>query len=157
MVKKLHKGFTLVELLIVIVIIGILAAVLLLSSGSSSDSAQAARIISNLRGLKAAALMAYADSSDHWKANPANFPSPNQLIWYMDRDVLTLPGHISTYITATDGLNNEWWVHIYMDEQTPGTKAKMAAKAASLGFYRTIPAIPANLYNSEGRLWYRLK
>ena len=51
------KGFTLVELLVTVIIIGILAGMLLLSAGASTDSAKAARIIADLRSMKAAALM----------------------------------------------------------------------------------------------------
>jgi general secretion pathway protein G len=61
---KVRKGFTLVELLIVIVIIGILAAAMLLSSGSATAAAEATNVISELRNLKAASMMLYADSMD---------------------------------------------------------------------------------------------
>ena len=56
------KGFTLVELLVTVIIIGILAGMLLLSAGASTDSAKAARIIADLRNMKAAALMYWADN-----------------------------------------------------------------------------------------------
>lgn len=72
---KMRKGFTLVELLIVIVIIGILAAAMLLSSGSATASAEASNVVNNLRSLKAASMMFYADSMDAIAAANGKLPA----------------------------------------------------------------------------------
>ena len=61
MMKRGKGGFTLVELLIVIMIIGILAGLVTLAVGEARDSVEATRIISDLRALKSACLVYYAD------------------------------------------------------------------------------------------------
>lgn len=64
MLKKKSKGFTLVELLIVIIIIGILAGMMMLSTGGATAKAEATKIVSDMRNMKAAAVMVYADGGD---------------------------------------------------------------------------------------------
>lgn len=86
-IKGARKGFTLVELLIVIIIIGILAGGMMLVAGTSRDSAEATRIISDLRTVKSAALMWMAEnptgySKTDWERLTQD-PSP--LNKYLDR------------------------------------------------------------------------
>ena len=66
--KSKTEGFTLVELLIVLVIVGILAGALLLVASAGTDKAQAARVVSDLRNLKAAAVEFNASTSN-WPAS----------------------------------------------------------------------------------------
>ena len=62
--KRTHKGFTLVELLIVIAIIGVLATMMTLTVKDQTPKAQAARIISDFKMLRTAAALYNYDSSD---------------------------------------------------------------------------------------------
>lgn len=75
-----RPGFTLVELLIVIIIIGILAGGMMLVAGGGTDKANATKIVSDLRNLKSAALMYYADKST-WPTGIAD------LTKYVDREI----------------------------------------------------------------------
>ena len=122
MLKKYRKakGFTLVELLIVIVIIGILAGMMMLTTGSATDKAEATKIIANLRGLKAAALMCYADEN----AWPTDIASLDK---YVDQSI----GETSDYEVGDEG------EHLYVayggDKLTAGVKDKLATMAEDTG------------------------
>jgi len=82
-----RKGFTLVELLIVIIIIGILAGAMMLVAGTSRDSAEASKIISDLRNVKAATLMWMAENpTGYSKTDWTKLQSdPSPLNKYLDR------------------------------------------------------------------------
>lgn len=83
MLKK-SKGFTLVELLIVIIIIGILAGMMMLATGSATDKAEATKVVSNLRNIKAGCVMYYADHNA-WPGTVAKISSSADLYKYLDQ------------------------------------------------------------------------
>lgn len=71
MMKK-HAGFTLMEMLVVIIIIAALTGTVMLSVSSATDKAKASKIVTNLRNLKAACVMYYADN-EQWPAENVTF------------------------------------------------------------------------------------
>lgn len=124
---KRRSGFTLVELLIVIIIIGILAGAMLLVAGSGGDSAEATKIISDLRSLKSAALLYYADHP----INP-QMPNTTDLQKYMDR-VLGASYDI-TGTNGTDPYFDNWWISSTTNKSS-GVQQKLNDRATEVGLY----------------------
>ncbi|MEG1824083.1 MAG: prepilin-type N-terminal cleavage/methylation domain-containing protein [Cloacibacillus sp.] len=111
--KNRKKGFTLVELLIVIIIIGILAGMMMLSTGAATDKAEATKILSNMRNIKAATIMMYSDNDNKWPSDDIKAigdtidTTPNSIEKYLDSKPtgatysVTFPKADTTGIKAT--------------------------------------------------------
>jgi len=153
--KGARRGFTLVELLIVIIIIGILAGAMMLVAGTSRDAAEASKIISDLRSVKAAALVWLTEnpniSNDTWDDLEKN---PTQINTYLDRplttghnflfDLGTLTVEVITDDTVdppvtTEKTNTVWLVGYNLGEEgadvRDGVKRNLEKQAASVGLY----------------------
>ena len=140
---KMRKGFTLVELLIVIVIIGILAAAMLLSTTSATASAKASTIITDLRSMKAALLLLYADSMDNM---PAVTDALQSLKNYIDNPKKYLATDSGFKIEAgTGAAAGKWIMSFAVKDKMQGSdlgdvKKKLAEKAEKVGLFKDTTA-----------------
>jgi prepilin-type N-terminal cleavage/methylation domain-containing protein len=129
-------GFTLVELLMVFAIIAILAGMVLLATGMSMDGTEAAKIIGELRNLKSAAILYYADHA-RWPAN-ADVPSLDN---YTDRPIYAADppryAHITIGTPYADSTGRErinMGVGLFADGNgKPGIRKKLAEKSHAVG------------------------
>ncbi len=139
--QKARKGFTLVELLIVIIIIGILAGAMMLVAGSSRDAAEASKIISDLRNVKAAALMWMTESpttidNNMWLAFEDD---PTPLNKYLDRPLSknqeTFKFSTATMTVASDDVITSWILGYDVTDARDGVKSNLEKQADSAGLY----------------------
>jgi prepilin-type N-terminal cleavage/methylation domain-containing protein len=132
---KNNKGFTLVELLVVIMIIAILSGMALLASGSSIDSAEATRVVNDIRDVKVAAAMYYLDNHS-WPPGPT-VPIAS-LDKYMDG---RSSGFAATKYNGIHILQNAATDRLYIglglknNNATDGVRKKLAINADNSGIY----------------------
>ena len=151
-----RKGFTLVELLIVIIIIGILAGAMMLVAGTSRDSAEASKIISDLRNVKAAALMWLTE-------NPAGYKDtdwtgldgdPTPLNKYLDKPLPSTHNYLfktgEVTLRAAEGTTpaetaTVWFLGYDLGDDAAnvrdGVKNNLAKQASSVGLYGSTTGI----------------
>lgn len=155
-----RKGFTLVELLIVMVIIGTLASTLMLTMGGGRGKAEATKIVSNLRNLKAAAIMYYTDNGE-W---PGDAAATDAMAWvtdsldmYLDREYAD---GSSVDLYAVKDSNSRVFVG-HGEITDPATKKALEAMAADAALYGTgsVSAPESNdittpsYYNGQDYIW----
>ncbi len=133
MLKKKSKGFTLVELLIVVIIIGILAGMMMLSTGGATAKAEAAKIVSDLRNMKSAALLVYADTTK-WPTAIASLDE------YIDQKIDT-----NKYDLSTTGD----YVQFKVDTNTDSKVRESLQKLASSGVALYITEVSGDVTSSD--------
>ena len=138
--KKMRKGFTLVELLIVIAILGALASMMTLSGTNATASASATKIVENLLTLKSAALMMYTDyiysgdagfNNDSFKAVSRDYLDPVAL--------KALSADYGLAMTAGSATEAKKWYAVYKfktEAETAQVKKLLKGRASSLGLLK---------------------
>ena len=168
--KKILKarkgGFTLVELLIVIMIIAILAGMMMLATGAATDTAEATRIINDLRATKAAGILLFMDEGQSWAWAKNGAVDPDTLTsldYYMDRplfdgsDKLYTP-YIITGVTIKDssGANTDRTGKVLLGFQisnstfSSSVRDKLAKNSVRSGLYDKDGNIYKNATGTDG-------
>ena len=147
--KRTHRGFTLVELLIVVAVIGVLTTMMTMSSSDAVDSAGANTILSNLNSMRTAAYQMYMEnptiaSKTNDKVELCNEDVKNSLVKYLGKLADTETIGITTdedEETTTGkydlvGTGKSWYVVYRLDEtDSGGVRAKLKAKASDVELY----------------------
>ena len=155
--KARKGGFTLVELLIVIMIIAILAGMMLLATGSATDSAEATKVINDLRNLKSAALLYFGDNI-RWP----NTTEVASLDNYSDRPIVGGTRYagvvIGTEYTDSQGVTRtNIGVTLHSNGNgSAGVQKKLAAKAADTGLLAGA-SNAATPYSSGTEIWMNMR
>lgn len=103
--KKTHKGFTLVELLVVMAIIGVLVALLAPALASTRERSQIAVCMNNIKQISLAAFM-YADDHDAiipGVSQTVNYVQDNENVYKCPRDTRVGVGIAKPSYTAWSG------------------------------------------------------
>ena len=137
---KAGKGFTLVELVIVIVIIGILALAMLLSGSMATASAEASNVVSELRNMKAAAIMFSMSSFDEVQSGAIDLTSNasanvTYIRKFMDNpDKLSISSRYLFKAGTVDGIM-KWFVGYDLTDIPGSVKEKLSGRAKTTSLY----------------------
>ena len=156
--KARKGGFTLVELLIVIMIIAILAGMMLLATGSATDSAEATKIINDLRNLKSAALLYYGDHLE-WSI----IFDEASLEYYTDRPVVgATPSRFSfvsigaEYADGQGTIRANIGVGLIGGSAGSGVQKKLIAKASDTGLLNASTGATSH-YTGGTAIWMNMR
>lgn len=162
--KFMHKGFTLVEMLLVIAIIGILSSMMMVASSESVRTTEANNIVTNLRNFASAAMTFYTDSMDHFTANPNDTSTDLKscVMKYMYNGGNSIQNSGDYYVKNDSG---KWWVGYVLStgSNNDGIKTRLTAKAQSsnLRGSASINDFPAtastSYYNGENVVWLMIR
>ena len=162
--KRIHKGFTLVELLIVVAILGVLATMMTMSSTDAVDSAGANAILSNLDSLRTAAYQMYVNEDFGMMTitfDGVGTPTGGTADNTVGNKLKAYLGSKASLITSSYGLvgsPTEGWYVVYKftdATDTKGVKAKLAASAEKVELYGGSTAAPVITdFAAASRVYY---
>ena len=153
--KRTHKGFTLVELLIVMGIMGILGAMVMIGGQQASDAARGTAIADSLEKAAAAMQAYYIDNSAKINvegttaakvAKGASAYLSETLVALSTPSNLTA-GQYGVYVTTEDDPDANWYLVYKLVANEAGAgrnvKAILASKADRMNLRKTAVAVEA--------------
>ena len=154
--KRMRKGFTLVELLIVIALIGTLSAMMMVSSSEAQNSARVAKIVEGFRSLSAAMMMYYnEDTTVADKADAATIITGAKR--YVKNDAVfdsALDTTEGTYYVTKAG--DTWWLSYRLSGADGAINELLAKKAKELDLKSEATEKPKTTspYTADGQTVY---
>lgn len=132
-----RRGFTLIELLIVIIIIGVLAGMIMTAAGAATDKAKAARIIADVRTMKAAAVLYQVEygSWPLWASKGGAYSALAGTKTTPDKYVGVNPVEDDYWVGSMVVDNKAFAVAQLTSSISDGVKRAIAAQAESVGLY----------------------
>ena len=138
--RKMLKGFTLVELLIVIGVMGILSSMAMVGGSEANNIATANKIISDFRIISSAMSLYYADN----RATASTAQSQaikTALATYMKNSTTSLEASDATEATVVGKytiivVNGEWWLGYKLSGANTPVAKLLANKAAQEGLMK---------------------
>ncbi len=170
--KKMRKGFTLVELLVVIGIIGVLGAMGLIGGKEANNIATATKIVEDFHIISAAMDMYYSDNRSAIDADDGTKIDAEKIVEaleaYVKKDSSKIvdktadqtPGKflvtvVKASATAGSATSVHWWLSYALDDGESGVAKILANKAVQENFMATAAdtktkddATVANTYES---------
>lgn len=166
--KRVRKGFTLVELLIVIGIISILGTMAMIGGTEANNIAQANKIVDEFKIIGAAMQMYYADNTKEATATAITATTIKTGITPYMKDVDSI-----VVDTATVGkylitiVNGEWWLTYTLQADDTKIGAILQNKATQEGLKKntttsetsgsTTSITPADAYDGKASVCYKVR
>ena len=131
--RKMRKGFTLVELLIVIGIIGILSSMAMMGGTEANNIATANKILEEFRIIGAAMNMYYADNrnevEDPTTTNLAGKIKAGLAPYMKNTNALADSSTVGKYTISVNATTGQWWLSYKLPQAESKVALILANKA----------------------------